>query len=80
MASVEEAKLEGECFQDALRLVCQFFRLDNLFNRINHRKHASARRLITRGACGPTSLRGCLHEAGLNSDQPDVSSDVVFFL
>ena len=31
MASVEEAKLEGECFQDALRLVCQFFRVDNLF-------------------------------------------------
>ena len=31
MASVEEAKLEGECFQDALRLVCQFFRVDSLF-------------------------------------------------
>ena len=31
MASVEEAKLEGECFQDALRLVCQFFRVDNIF-------------------------------------------------
>ena len=31
MASVEEVKLEGECFQDALRLVCQFFRVDNIF-------------------------------------------------
>ena len=25
-------------------------------------------------------FRGCLHEAGLNSDQPDLSSDVLFFL
>ena len=26
------------------------------------------------------TVRGCLHEAGLNSDRPDFSSDVVFFL
>lgn len=32
MAFVEEAKLEGKCFEDALRLVCQFFKVDNLFD------------------------------------------------
>ena len=31
MALVEESKLEGECFQDAARIVCNFFQMENLF-------------------------------------------------
>lgn len=31
MAVVEESKLQGECFQEAVRLVCNFFRVENLF-------------------------------------------------
>ena len=31
MALVEESVLEGKCFEDAIRLVCHFFQVDNLF-------------------------------------------------
>ena len=31
MALVEESKLEGECFQDAARIVCKFFLVESLF-------------------------------------------------
>ena len=31
MALVEESKIEGECFQDAARIVCKFFQVENLF-------------------------------------------------
>ena len=31
MALVEESVLEGECFEDAIRLVCHFFQVENLF-------------------------------------------------
>lgn len=32
MALIEDSKLNGECFQEALRLVCQYFQIDSLFD------------------------------------------------
>ena len=31
MALIEESKIEGDCFQDAARIVCKFFQVENLF-------------------------------------------------